>query len=181
MSMNGTAITSEPTDMVVHRRTPRGTEHNGRTPSRSLSKSERVLLGVWTLVDSYDELATGEILPSRGAIPTGILMYDSNRRMAVQVMNDGRPKSISRNQSVDSVRAILDTYTAYFGVFEVDEAKGCVLHHIEGHLCPEEVGTTRIRFYQVTNGVLVLTTPPFSVHGSERVRKIIWKHNGGAV
>jgi len=154
---------------------------NQRSP-RLLRPAEQQFVGFWKLVDSYDLGSNGEVLRSRGQAPRGILVYDASRRMAVQVMSDGRPQFTSLNPpggSPEQINAAFSGYTAYFGVFEVNDQEGYVLHYLEGSLLPPEIGTERKRFYKFSGDRCVtLTTPPFEVGGEMRVRLIVWARVG---
>lgn len=131
-------------------------------PDRELTAYERLLVGDWTLLDSYEERLDGEVVRSRGNAPTGMLVYSPNRRMMVQVI------------SSDPWRL----ETAYFGLFEINEAEHSVLHHMEGSMVASEAGATRKRYWELTGNTLQLTTPPFEINGEMRIRRINWRRGG---
>jgi len=70
--------------------------------------------------------------------------------------------------------ATLLGYTAYFGAFEVNEQEGLILHHMEGNLFPDEIGTTRQRSFVFSGDCVTLATPPFKIAGEMRVRRMVW-------
>lgn len=133
--------------------------------------------GLWRLVDSDEVRPSGEAVRARGQRPRGLLVYGENGDMTVQVMNDGRPKfkgAAPAEGTPDEVRAAFTGYTAYFGKFEVDERERAVLHHMEGNLVPNEIGTTRKRFYEFSGDRLILSAP-VEAGGERRTRRIIWE------
>lgn len=147
-------------------------------PNRPLCGSELQLLGLWKLEDSFEQnIETGEVIRSRGSIPQGSLTYLNGRNMSVQVMNDGRlPLDCVDRDAChgELAKAAFFGYTAYFGWFEVDEEERAVIHHMEGSLIPNEVGSSRKRFFSVTGDRLTLVTPPFVTDGRRLVRWIVW-------
>ena len=145
------------------------------TSSRPLSAVEREIVGIWILKDSYDLCFNGQIVRSRGQTPSGFLSYHPGGPMAVQVMNDGRPSCDPAQACPEETKAMLTGYTAYFGTFEVNVRDSFILHHMQGNLFSNEVGTTRKRFYDLSGKRLTLTTPAFETDGEKRRRRIVWE------
>jgi hypothetical protein len=149
---------------------------------RQLRGSERRLLGSWRLEDSFEQdIHTGEAIRARGLAPKGYLTYTENRMISVQVMNDGGPPLdlIDPDACCGSLaKAAFFGYTAYYGWFEVDEEERSAIHHMDGSLVPNEVGSSRKRFFNLTGDRLTLVTPPFGAEGCRRVRWIVWVRDG---
>ena len=59
--------------------------------------------------------------------------------------------------SADDARQVVETYDAYFGTYEVDEANAIVTHHVEGELRPNYVGAAYVRRYEVEGDRLSLS------------------------
>jgi hypothetical protein len=97
--------------------------------------------------------------------------------MAVQVMNDGRPRFTSSEGRLEEIKVAFKGYTAYFGTFEVNEKEGYVRHHMVASLSPNEVGMERKRFFEFCGNRLTLTTP-IEVDGESLVRRIVWVRMG---
>jgi hypothetical protein len=113
------------------------------------------LVGNWTLV-SYDAVAPdgSRSLPFGAAV--GRLSYDEHGHMAGQVMRPDRaPVNVGRGEA-QQVRAAYIGYIAYFGTYEVDEAKGVVRHRVEGALNPTWVGGEQVRKMRFDGDLLVL-------------------------
>lgn len=134
--------------------------------------SKTALQGSYLLIDSFEETSSGEIDRSRGAKPKGSLYYDDHGRMSVHVMNDGRPGP--DELGADYLSNAAAGYTAYFGVYEIDELEGSVTHHMEGSLLPHEVGASRKRFYTIDGQTLTLVAF-VTVNGERRKRYIVWR------
>ena len=95
---------------------------------QTASMRER-LIGTWRLVAIEDWDPAGELTRPFGDRPTGYLMYDQSGRMSVQLQGTC-PDSTQRNAMA------CNGFAAYFGRFTVDEAKGVIIHHVEGALQP---------------------------------------------
>ena len=96
-----------------------------------------------------------------GTHPTGIIIYQPNGYMAVEIMRDPRPVfSESRVMGrSDELRNAYFGYYAYWGTYTIDEVAGTIEHKIQGSLWPEEVGSVRKRTLRFDGTKLVLTTP----------------------
>ncbi|MCI0666351.1 MAG: lipocalin-like domain-containing protein [Acidobacteria bacterium] len=114
------------------------------------------LVGSWKLV-VFEGTVGGRQIPRQERV--GLLMYDAAGRMSVQIMPRDRPKfaSDTRLQGTDDeIRAAFAGYVAYFGSYEVNEADGVVIHHLEGSIFPNEVGRDNIRYYEFSGDQLTL-------------------------
>jgi hypothetical protein len=58
---------------------------------------------------------------------------------------------------------------AYFGTFEIDEAKHVVTHHITGQLDPTRIGKDNLRQYELTGDKLML------IELDRPVRHVTWQ------
>lgn len=101
------------------------------------------LIGNWTLV-SYDAVAPDgtRSLPFGQAV--GRLSYDEHGNMSGQVMRPGRAP-VTLAEGAQQVRAAYTGYIAYFGTYEVNDARDTVTHHVQGALNPSWVGGTQVR------------------------------------
>jgi hypothetical protein len=66
-------------------------------------------------------------------------------------------------------------YGAYFGTYEVDEAKGLVIHHVEGSLIPNWEGSDQRRRFTIADDKLTLEPPEFRAAGQQRTRRLTWQ------
>ena len=136
-------------------------------------------IGTWKLVSAEAQRPNGEVVPYRyGTNSIGYIIYDATGRMAVQLMQLDRPRfaaSDADQGTPEEIKAAFDGYGAYFGVYEIHEAEGFVIHHVEGSLFPNNVGTEQKRFFEFSGDKLILKPPPRQM-GSEQVSpRITWQ------
>jgi hypothetical protein len=131
-------------------------ETKGPTAKTQTAKAKSAIanefVGTWKLV-AFE----GQLVPRRDRI--GFIMYDTTGHMAVQIMPLDRPKFASGNRlqgTQDEIKAAFSGYAAYFGPYEVNEAEGVVIHHLEGSIFPNEVGRDNIRYYEFSGDRLTL-------------------------
>jgi hypothetical protein len=131
-------------------------ETRGATAKPQTAKAKSAIaskfVGTWKLV-AFE----GQQVPRRDRV--GFIMYDTTGHMAVQIMPLDRPKFASDNRlqgSQEEIKAAFTGYVAYFGPYEVNEAEGIVIHHLEGSIFPNEVGRDNIRYYEFSGDRLTL-------------------------
>src|SRR5262245_28402784 len=131
-------------------------EFRGPTAKTQTVKAKSSIIskfvGTWKLV-AFE----GQQVPKRDRV--GFIMYDTTGHMAVQIMPLDRPKFASGNRlqgTQDEIKAAFNGYTAYFGPYEVNEAEGVVIHHLEGSIFPNVVGGDNIRYYEFSGDRLTL-------------------------
>ena len=100
-----------------------------------------------------------------GPKPIGLLIYDATGHMSAQAMRRGRPRFGSDDVQLATAagaKTALVGYNAYFGKYEVDEAKGIVVHVVEGSLIPDWEGSRQVRRFTLAGDRLVLEARPNS-------------------
>lgn len=115
------------------------------------------LVGNWTLLSYVTENPDG----SRGkpyGDAVGRLSYDDHGHMAGQVMRPGRSDVAPGEWGAQQVRSAYAGYIAYFGTYEVNEARDTVVHHVQGALNPGWVGGKQVRSMRFDGEFLVLST-----------------------
>lgn len=131
-------------------------------------------VGVWTLLSSVTTTADGKVSNRYGDKPSGRITYDSSGRMSALLMGAGRKKVSSldlRNATESESKAVLQSFTAYYGRFDVNEANKTVIHHVEVSLDPNWVGTDLVRSYEFDGDKLILTAT--SLPGSKT--RLVWQ------
>jgi hypothetical protein len=119
--------------------------------------------GTWKLVSWETVRPSGQALSFLGLHPTGLLIYERNGYMAVQVMRDPRP-TLGQGVPAATDQEIKNAYRgyyAYWGTYTVNEAEGTIEHNIQSSLYPTEVGLKYKRTVLLEGMKLVLTTPSF--------------------
>ena len=136
-------------------------------------------LGTWQLLESYSERAAGRLPFPLGAKVIGSINYDCAGNMAAQLMGEDRPPFKSRDPreiSDAEYREAFQTYTAYFGTFDVNPAARTVTHHVLGATVPNWPGNDQLRFYELQDDRLILRTPPMRGNDGEKsVHTLVWQ------
>ncbi|MFT3745808.1 MAG: lipocalin-like domain-containing protein [Pyrinomonadaceae bacterium] len=120
---------------------------------------ENTVVGTWKLVKYADTAANGKVTYPWGTEPSGILIYDSARNMAVQIQRTPLLKigSTAESKLTRSTKvAMLESYTAYFGKYSVDWQKMTITHFVEGNLFPFYNGTAQIKSFELIQDRLTL-------------------------
>ena len=150
--------------------------------------TRQALIGAW-------QLQRIEILGPKGSRPdpfyntdsSGLIIYDPSGWMSVQIVGQPRPAMdapASRPTPAATARvapgdaqlkaAVLDTYYAYFGTWEFDEATSTVTHSVKASLIPGETGLRYSQTATLDGGQLIFTVRQETPEGAV-VRKKIWK------
>lgn len=101
----------------------------------------------------------------------GYLAYDASGYMGISMHQPDRPRRSSGPLTSDDVRAAMDSYSAYFGSFAVDEAAGTVTHETLGALHPRISGTDIVQTFSLAGNRLTLR--PLASGGASRAQ--VWE------
>lgn len=130
-------------------------------PNANVTDAAKRLIGTWRLV-SVTNSPYGK---HRGEHPTGLIFYDANGYMAVQIMpSRPRGKFASFLPTAEEAHDALLGYTAYFGTYTVDEKKRTVTHHRLGNVNPGALGDY-VRRYEFLSDDRVVLMPVESGSG----------------
>ncbi len=145
----------------------------------------KALLGSWQLIRYEVIRADNRVFLPYGSSLSGILVYLSNGRMFAAWGNQDRPRTKDpQHPTVAELAMRLKGFDAYWGTYEVDAVRRVVVHHVEGCITPEAIGTDRIRNVILDGDNLILMTSPGPCGGfyrdqcadGERVRlKLTWR------
>jgi hypothetical protein len=116
-------------------------------------------IGTWRLVSFEEEQANGEVNFPYGEHPLGLLIYDGNGNVAVQIMSRERealPATDFSQLDGEKVKAAISGYTAFFGTFDLDDVNRVITHHVTGHVLPGGVGKILPRGYEFSGNRLIL-------------------------
>lgn len=105
-------------------------------------------IGVWRLVKEYNIADDGSEVPV-ALRQRGHISWDRAGRVWVLLYNEGRtvPANPVMSATLEEFREIYSGLMAYFGTYEVDEAKQTVTHHLEAAANPGLIGTDLVRHY----------------------------------
>lgn len=134
------------------------------------------LQGTWRLMSWRRVAHDGGVTYPFGDDATGILMYGSDGRMAVQMTaarRPGVPTSDPLGGDADARAAAYSTCLAYFGSYEV--RGDSVVHRIDASLYPNWSGAEQVRSVELDGDRLVLRTPPAAV-----VNEMAWMRESAA-
>ena len=135
------------------------------------------ITGTWKLISADAKSQNNDSVQPYGENPYGRLMYDKDGNMSVILMRRGRSKFISDDiygGSTEEIKEAFEGFDAYCGTYEVDIKNGVVTHNIEGARFPNWEGTDQQRFFELSDGRLVLKTAPIPGLGTEWVVSLIW-------
>lgn len=136
-------------------------------------------VGTWQLLESYSERASGRAPFPLGTKVLGRINYDAAGNMAAQLMGNNRQPFSSRDPREVGDREYRDafqTYTAYFGTYEINEAESSVVHHVLGATVPNWPGNDQLRYFELKDDLLILRTPPMRGNDGEKsVHTLVWQ------
>ncbi len=136
------------------------------------------LTGTWRLVSVETHWSTGKVGYPYGRNPKGMLFYDEKGNMSATITKAERSNFSSDNMlkgTPEETKAAFDSYLAYCGTYEVNEAGGYVSHTVECSLYPNWVGTELIRYAELKDSQLTLTAPPLKHGDLEIVYVLTWE------
>jgi hypothetical protein len=139
------------------------------------------LVGRWQLLSCEAHGADGEVHHPFGLNPVGLIAYEEDGSMSVQVMGDTRARFSAADKSggtAEEIRGAFSTYEAYFGTYEVNEADRYVTHRISAALFPNWVGSQQRRSARIAGSRLTLQTPPLPYAGRSMIRTLVWERVG---
>ncbi len=135
------------------------------------------LVGSWKLISFQMLDPNGQTAYPFGKDAQGRITYEPDGRMAVQLMDPGRPRFASDDPLLTSeaqVRAAFGGYTAYYGTYSVNLDERTIVHHIEAALLPNWVGTDQLRHFEYDGKYLTLKGA-LLLGGSERTVSLVWE------
>jgi hypothetical protein len=118
------------------------------------------LPGRWRLASYEARSAQGAVRLPMGPGATGVLQYTADRKVSVHIMS----------------RAAAG-YFAYYGDYEVDEARGAVTHVIELSSDPGFVGARNLRNAALQGagpGARLVLSGPMTLDGAPHTIRVVW-------
>jgi hypothetical protein len=134
---------------------------------KSQAELRKPFVGTWRLVS----IVGGNNPAGRGSKPTGIIMYDTQGNMAVQIQPDRPRPTYTGTPTPEQALERMRGYTAYFGTYTIDEKAGAVTHHRQGMLDAGVVDF--VRKFELTAGGNRITLTP--VGGTGPATHLTWE------
>lgn len=134
------------------------------------------LIGTWFLREAYAVGPSGERLHDvYGALPAGVIHYNSDGRMMALITHDGRERLDGDRQAApEEQRAeAYKSSIAYAGQFTLEG--GWILHAVDISTYPNWVGSVLRRALTFEQDAAVLATAPQMQDGVETVIKLVWQ------
>jgi len=158
------------------------------TPSSTVvsqaNSTRQSLVGAWRLKRIERLGANGPIVePFYQSDSDGLIVYDASGWMSVQILGRHRPSIETPAQRTGSPTeqtnqpikaALLDSYYAYFGTWQVDEATRTVTHQISGALYPDETGMRYAQQVSFEDDCMIFSISD-QKNGQVIVRRKVWQ------
>jgi hypothetical protein len=147
----------------------------------AVKMEKKKFIGTWKLVSFDMQHPDGQRTYPLGKDAAGIIMYDANGRMSVQIMRPDRPEFASDEQlggTPAEIKTAFEGFVSYFGAYEVNQEEGTVTHHVKGCLFPNWVGKAQKRFFEFSGNRLILSTPPVLWDGQQVTGALTWERTG---
>jgi hypothetical protein len=128
------------------------------------------ILGTWRLLSYVREvISTGERYNQFGDHPYGYLGYAPDGRM-YGIFTDRAPEGVAATAEAEAS----GTVVAYAGTYQLDGDR--MVHHVDIAWNPAWTGTDQVRFLDLKDGVLTITTAPYRsyVDGREGRSILTW-------
>lgn len=121
-------------------------------------------IGAWRLVAFESRSTDGSVRHPFGVAATGLIMWDGSGAFSAQIAPGGEGSSGDPGQ-----------YVAYFGMWDVDDAAGEVVHHVAGAFNAALRGTDQRRRFVFEGDRLTLQPPPAVTNGETVTSTVTWE------
>lgn len=138
-------------------------------------------IGSWKLLASEYRVSDGSIMYPMGKAVTGRLIYTADGYVSAQHMSADRKPWASNDWlrgTPEETRAAFQSYRGYYGIWNCDEVKHTVTHHIDRGSFPNWTGTDFVRLYEFSGNRLTLLTPPMPMDGKMVQIYLVWERLG---
>ena len=119
---------------------------------------ESNFVGTWELLLIEEKTDTGDWIRARRfgeSRPVGVLMYDGQGNMAVQITTD--PRNTTRSAERPE---FINGYVAYYGTYEINASDSTITHHRRSHVNADVAKLSVVRYFSFSDDNLTLTVAP---------------------
>jgi Lipocalin-like domain len=141
---------------------------------------KNAILGSWELRAAEGRYDDGSVEHLYGSGARGLLIYTPEGRMTVQLSAANRARFASDDMwkgTSEELKAAFNGYLAYFGRYELNEADGVILHHVEESMFPNWTGNVQRRSISLEGDRLTLSTLPGPVGGRVVTATLVWERS----
>lgn len=128
----------------------------------SIASDADDFVGTWLLVHIQEITESGDWVIADSTVGSyGYINYSANGYMSFQSERPGGPDFTNSgflDFTAEELRAVLTSYGAYFGTYEIDEQEKSVTHNIIGSINRSLAGISTSRVYTFDDQQLTLTT-----------------------
>jgi len=134
-------------------------------------------IGTWKMQTYTQEvIATGVRSKPFGDKPQGYISYSPDGRMYAIFGPGDRIKPAGMAPTDKEAAELQRTIVSYAGTYTL-EGPGKVVHHVDISWNESFTGTQQVRFFEIEDDVITITTPPFGgpATGGESRYILVWK------
>jgi hypothetical protein len=144
---------------------------------------KNAIVGSWELLAAEARYDDGSVELLYGPSPRGLLIYTPDGTMAAQISRSERVRFAFDDMArgtPEGLAAAFSGYVAYFGRYELKEAEGAIVHHVEGSMFPNWCGNAQRRLASLEGDRLTISTPRMRVGGRMGTATLVWGRSGRA-
>jgi len=150
-------------------------QHPGVVQARAAQSVRERFVGTWRLVVDENISREGKVTyPDVGPHGVGYLIYAPDGHMCVGLMNPDRPKWKEPREPTEKEKiALFDSFYAYCGRYEINEAEHVMMHLPEMASTPDYVNSKQPRPYSFEGDRVTFSGPELAPQGG--TYRIVWQ------
>jgi hypothetical protein len=136
------------------------------------------IVGAWKLIQFEFKAEDGKNNYPLGKEAIGSFIYTDTLRFSGQLMRSDRPRFLIPDQMRATPAEMELAYKgiiSYFGSYTVDFENKIITHFVEGSIFPNMEGTQQVRYFELHENTLQLTTPTFKLNGDIVKGILVWQ------
>lgn len=136
----------------------------------------RQLIGAWRLQSFHIKTPEGQVTYPFGRDAAGYYFFAESGYMSVAIMGAYRPKFAVADilaGSTEEKVAASEAYISYCGQYEIQGDQ--LIVHPEVSFFPNWIGADQVRYFELTDNTLTLSTPPMLLRGGQQTAQLVWE------
>jgi hypothetical protein len=130
-------------------------------------------VGAWELVAQSELHADGTSVSAYGDNPLGLLMYQPNGWMSVQILRRERRSGMSLN----SIHTARTEFLGYYGTYVINADAGTVTHFVIGSSFPAYISSQQHRRFRFDDDGATLTLEADGGSEGHISRTLVWRRS----